>query len=112
MTGIDKNLKDLNEGELKKISLANTEQKIPSFNEVLNLVNGRIPLLIELKGEDLNTELCGKVASALAEYKGAYCIESFNPMLIRNIKKYLPDVYCGQLYTNLCREKRSLHRST
>ena len=106
MTGIDKKLNDLNEDELKNISLASTEQKIPSFNEVLNLVNGRIPLLIELKGEDLNTELCGKVASALTEYKGAYCIESFNPLLIRNIKKYLPDVYCGQLYTNLCREKK------
>ena len=106
MTGIDKKLNDLNEDELKNISLASTEQKIPSFNEVLNLVNGRIPLLIELKGEDLNTELCGKVASALTEYKGAYCIESFNPLLIRNIKRFLPDVYCGQLYTNLCREKK------
>ena len=106
MTGIDKKLNDLNEDELKNISLASTEQKIPSFNEVLNLVNGRVPLLIELKGEDLNTELCGKVASALTEYKGAYCIESFNPLLIRNIKRFLPDVYCGQLYTNLCREKK------
>jgi len=106
MTGVDKKLKDLNADKLMNITLANTEQKIPSFDEVLTLVNGKVPLLIELKGEDLNTELCGKVASALAEYKGAYSIESFNPLLIEKIKKYLPDVCCGQLYSNLCREKK------
>ncbi len=106
MTGVDKKLKDLNVDELTKLSLANTDQKIPTFKEVLELVKGQIPLLIELKGEDLNDELCPKVAEVLTEYKGAYCIESFNPLLIRNIKKYLPDVYCGQLYTNLCREKK------
>lgn len=109
MTGINKKLKDLKEDELNKISLANTDQRIPSFKKVLELVNGTVPLLIELKGEDLNAELCAKVANELYEYKGAYCIESFNPLLIRTIKKYLPDVYCGQLYTNVCRDKNKIN---
>ena len=63
-------------------------------------------MLIELKGENLDSSLCPKVAEILKNYKGEYCVESFNPLLIKNIKKYLPDVICGQLYTNVIKEKK------
>lgn len=106
MTGCNKKLKELNADELTKLLLAETDQTIPTFKQVLEAVDGKVPLLVELKGEDLNASLCSKVAELLKEYSGAYCVESFNPLLIRNIKKYLPDVYCGQLYTNVCREKK------
>ena len=108
MTGLDKKLKDLTVAELKELSLAGTEQKIPTFKEVLELVNGKVPLLIELKGEDLNSSICKEVAETLKGYDGAYCIESFNPLLVRNIKKYIPDVFCGQLYINVCRDKKKV----
>lgn len=106
MTETNKKLSDLNENELKQLSLKATDQKIPTFKEVLALVNGQVPLLIELKGENLNADLCPKVAEALKDYKGPYCIESFNPLLIKAMRKYLPDVFYGQLYTNVCRDKK------
>ena len=105
MTGVDKLLCELNADELQTLSLAGTAQTIPTFEQVLALVDGKTPLLVELKGENLDTSLCEKTAELLRNYKGEYCIESFNPMLIRKIKKYLPDVFCGQLYTNVCRDK-------
>ncbi len=106
MTGKDAKLCDLTAEELGSLSLAGTKQTIPTFCQVLDLVDGRVPLLVELKGENLNVDLCLKTASLLREYKGPYCVESFNPLLIKNIKKHLPGVYCGQLYTNICRDRK------
>ena len=106
MTGVDKKLCELDAEELCTLSLASTEQKIPTFEEVLSLVDGRVPILVELKGEDLNTALCPVVADILREYDGEYCIESFNPLLIKEMKKLLPDAYRGLLYTNVCRDKK------
>lgn len=107
VTGIDKKLCELDADELKKISLSGTDQTIPTFSEVLSLVNGRVPLLVELKGENFDVSLCKKVADILASYEGVYCVESFNPLLIKEIKKYLPDIARGQLFTNTCRDKKN-----
>ena len=106
MTGKDGKVCEYDAAELKELSLANTEQKIPTFSEVLSLVDGRVPLLIELKGEDLDSSLCPKVAEILKDYKGDYCIESFNPLLVRNMRRLMPDVFYGQLYTNVVRDKK------
>lgn len=107
MTGVDKKLCELDAAELQTLSLAGTGETIPTFEEVLSLVDGRAPLLVELKGESTDTSLCARVAAQLKNYAGAYCIESFNPLLVRTMKKELPDALCGLLYTNVCREKHS-----
>lgn len=106
MTGCDKKLCELDAEELSSLFLADSDQTIPTFSQVLSLVDGRVPILVELKGEDLNTALCEKVAAQLKDYKGAYCLESFNPLLIGNMKKYLPHAFRGLLYTNVCRDKK------
>lgn len=109
MTGKDAKVKELTCAELQALSLSGTEHTIPTFSEVLALVNGRTPLLVELKGEDLNAELCPKVAALLRDYKGDFCIESFNPLLIRAMRRELPKVWYGQLYTNVCKDKKKIH---
>ncbi len=106
MTGVDKKLCELDAENLRTLTLADTDQTIPAFSDVLSLVAGRVPILVELKGEDTNTALCEKVAALLREYTGAYCLESFNPLLIGKMKKYLPDAFRGLLYTNVCKEKK------
>lgn len=106
MTGREGKLKDLDTAELQSLSLSGTAETIPTFAEVLALVDGRVPLLVELKGENLDTSLCEKVASHLSAYPGAYCLESFNPLLIGKMGKYLPEAYRGLLYTNVCRDKK------
>ena len=106
MTGCDKKLCELSLEELKQLNLKGTNQKIPTFLEVLQVIDSKVPLLVELKGETLDTSLCPKVAEILKSYKGDYCIESFNPFLIKTMQKYLPNAYYGQLYTNVCRDKK------
>ena len=106
MTGCDKKLCELNAEELTSLTLGSSDQTIPTFEEVLALVDGRVPLLVELKGEDFDTSLCAKVADLLRNYRGLYCLESFNPLLIGNMKKQFPEAFCGLLYTNVCRDKK------
>ena len=106
MTGCDRMLSELDAAELATLSLDGTDQTIPTLRQVLELVAGRVPLLIELKGEDTNTALCAKVAALLRDYEGPFCMESFNPLLIGHMKKLFPETFCGLLYTNVCRDKK------
>ncbi len=91
--------------ELRLLRLAESDEEIPTLREVLSLVAGRVPLLIELKGESTDTSLCPRLAAILGDYTGPYSVESFNPLLLAKMKKLLPDVYRGQLYTNVVRDK-------
>lgn len=107
MTGEEGRLCDRDCAELQGLSLQGSDQTIPTLEEVLRLVDGRVPLLVELKGETRSTALCEAVGTLLEAYEGPYCLESFNPILVRGMRKRLPDAVCGLLYTNLCRDRRS-----
>jgi glycerophosphoryl diester phosphodiesterase len=107
MCGIDKKVADCTLAELKSYPLAGTEQRIPTLAELLSLIDGKVPLLIELKGESTDTSLCPKAAELLDAYQGVYCVESFNPLLLRWFKKNRPDTVRGQLVTNLIKSKSS-----
>ena len=87
MCGAGGRISDYTYDELSRMKLQGTEYTIPSFVDVLRLVGGKVPLLIELKGEDTNAELCKLIAPILDKYKGAYSVESFNPFLLRWFKK-------------------------
>ena len=83
--------------ELKKMHLAKTEETIPSFDEVLEVLGGRVPLILEIKSGPKNDLLCVLTARALAGYDGPVCIESFDPFILRWFKKHAPDYLRGQL---------------
>lgn len=106
MTGNEGRLSDKTADELTKMTLGGTDNTIPTLEEVLALTNGKVPLLIELKGENTSSKLCPAAAEILKDYKGPYCIESFNPLLLMNMRRYLPDAFYGQLYTNVCKNKK------
>ena len=73
MTGCDKGIHELTYAELSELRLAGTDEKIPTLREVLELVGGKVPLLIELKGESTDTSLCPEVAKLLREYPNLWC---------------------------------------
>ncbi len=105
MTGVEGKLSERTAAELSELRLGSTDERVPRFSEVLALVDGRVPLLVELKGENFDSALCDKVSEILKSYSGAYCIESFNPILLGKIAKLLPGTYRGILYTNVVRDK-------
>lgn len=105
--GITGRLSDLPAAELSRIPLSGVAGEcIPTLAEVLKVVDGRVPLLIELKGESGDTRLVPALLAALKDYKGAYCMESFNPLLLRAVKKQAPHILRGLLSTDLIKEKR------
>ena len=83
--------------ELSCLRLDGTDERILLFSEFLSLVNGSVPLIVEIKGEDTNTSVCEKTALMLDGYNGEYCIESFNPIYVGWWKKHRPKVIRGQL---------------
>lgn len=83
--------------ELQQFVLAGGEEKIPGFTDVLDVIGGKVPLIVELKVEWMDITVCPVVDSILRKYKGVYCIESFNPMALSWYRRYHNDVFRGQL---------------
>lgn len=82
--------------ELGRIALAGTDEGIPSFAEVLALVAGRVPLLVELKDQHgksggADGVLEAAVAQDLAGYTGPLALMSFNPRMVRRLADLAPD---------------------
>lgn len=84
---------------LREMKLLGTEERIPLFTETLEAFDGgdTCPLIVELKTGPRNAELCRKTYEILKSYPGSYCIESFNPMIVRWFRKNAPEIYRGQL---------------
>lgn len=103
MCGIDLCVREKTYRELCQLSLLNSDCKIPLFSEVLRLVNGKVPLLVEIKLPVLSTLTCRIVNQELENYPGDYCIESFNTLALFWYRLHRPDVVRGQLSGNLTR---------
>lgn len=98
MCGTDVGIEDLDSDEVKKFRLKGTNEQIPFFSEVLQMVDSKIPMIIEVKTHGGNSSaLCERLCKELEEYNGAYCVESFDPRAIRWFKKFFPSVVRGQL---------------
>ena len=91
--------------ELSKIHLLGTEDTIPTFKEVLSLVDGRVPLLLEIKEEAGKYGVTEKTVEVLSEYKGKFVIESFNPLALTLVKKRMPGVLRGILSQDFIKEQ-------
>lgn len=97
--GIDAKLSDYTAEELRKMKLCGKDHTIPTFAEVLRLVDGKVPLLVEFKRG--KAQLCQVACDMLDDYNGSFCVESFDPTLLMRIKKYRPKYARGQLVTNM-----------
>lgn len=83
--------------ELSKMSLLGTDDGIPTFEEVLRAVDGRVPLLVEIKEDPGVSAVSDATAKMLADYTGPYVVESFNPLSLVNFAKKKPGVARGIL---------------
>lgn len=106
--GEDVKIEDLTAEDLKKYTLEGTNEKIPTFKEVLEVFDGKLPLIIELKATTKNVDrLCSAVVKQLESYKGAYCVESFDPRCVYWFKKHCPNITRGQLSENYFKNSKS-----
>ena len=100
MTGIDKDLKDCTYDEIKSLKLLNTNSYIPTLDEVLKLIDGKVPIIIELKYDRKVGLLEKEVVKRLDNYKGKFCVKSFSPMVVRWFKKNKPNYIRGLLLSS------------
>lgn len=101
VTGRDGDVEDLTGDDLSSCFLLGTEETIPEFQQVLELYQGKAPLIIELKSHSGNHDaLSAAVCAAMEGYTGPYCMESFDPHCVRWLRKNRPDIIRGQLSEN------------
>ena len=98
LTGFDGDVRKTDYKTIKKLRLLSTQYSIPDFKEVLDLVNGQVPLLIEVKHQ-LKDGICEKIVNELKNYKGEFALESFNPTYMKKFKKLAPKFLRGMLGT-------------
>lgn len=95
--GVERRVDDCTFDELSQLSLFGTNQRIPLFIDVLSVLDGRVPVIVELKaGGDWRT-LCQKTYDLLKSYRGDACVESFHPLLVRWFYRHAPEILRGQL---------------
>lgn len=108
-TGAPGNIEDLTTQQLKDYYLEGTFQTIPTFQEVLELFDGKAPMIVELKATGSNhAQLVDTAMQMLSGYTGAYCVESFDPRCVRLLKKRYPQVIRGQLTENFLKSSNKL----
>lgn len=105
MCGINKKISRMPYSELSQYTLLDSDEHIPLFSQVLELIDGQVPLIIELKVDNGNQNLlCPLVWQQLKSYGGNYCIESFHPFVLQWFKRHQPQVVRGQLSCNFFKE--------
>ncbi len=93
-------LRDLTAAELAATPLTGGDEGIPTFAEILTLVAGRVPLLVELKDQTLRMAetdgtLEAATVAALAGYAGPVALMSFNPACIAHLARLAPHIPRG-----------------
>ena len=97
MTGINKNIKEYSYDELKNIKLLNSNYNIPTLEEVLKLVDGKVPMIIEFKYDRKPGQLEKEAVKQLDNYKGKFSVKSFNPLSVNWFRKHRPEYIRGLL---------------
>ena len=105
--GVDVKITDLTKEELINYPLGGTREIIPTFDQVLELYAGKAPLIIELKEDGNCGELVDAAVKAMKNYDGPYCMESFHPMCVYELKKRYPEIIRGQLVMDYFKEEDS-----
>ncbi len=91
--------------ELQQYTLARSREKIPLLRDVLDIVGGKVPLIVEIKSEGKWKRTCELTAGMLDGYDGIFCVESFHPFAVGWFRKHRPAYIRGQLSTNYFKDE-------
>ena len=99
LTGVNKIIEKITYPQLSKIKIKNKYQ-IPTLLQVMNIINGKVPLLIEIKTIENNPKFYKKIIELLSNYKGLFAIQSINPFVIEWFYKHKNDYPIGLIIFN------------
>lgn len=91
-------VRDLTTAEMKEVPMRLTSDKVQTLAEMLEQVNGQVALVIELKSHwDGDERLVDRALAVLKDYKGPYCLMSFDPDIIEAVRRKSPDTIRGMV---------------
>jgi glycerophosphoryl diester phosphodiesterase len=89
-------VKALNVKQLQKVIIKNSNDQMQTLGELLDQVDGKVPLVIELKSHwDGNIALALRALQVLESYQGPYCLMSYDPDLVAAVAEYSPSTIRG-----------------
>ncbi len=100
LCGVDRCLKDMTLPELKSVTFTDSDERVPTFEEVLNLTQGRVAILVELKiSNSFDPSFTEALLKLLASYPypDQIALQSFNPYAVRWLKDHTDEYLIGQL---------------
>lgn len=101
MCGVQGRVTESTYHELRQLRLKDSTEYIPTLEEVLSLIDGKIPLIIEIKSEGDWKKTTKLLAKRLERYEGEFVIESFHPFVLNLYRKLQPETIRGQLSNGL-----------
>lgn len=96
MTNSDGFINNCTYADIEDLKLAKTEEKIPTLLQVLEVVDGKVPLLVDIRNMD-KVSFEKHVWRILQGYKGEYAVVSANPYSLEWFKLNAPKVKRGQV---------------
>lgn len=103
--GVTGGVVDYTYDELCAFRLDGTDEQIPTLRALLQLVDGRVPLLMEVKREGDYKRTAALADKETRDYRGLLMVESFHPFVIRYFKKARPTCVRGILSMNFSSDK-------
>ena len=98
---VNKLVENCTYSELLSYSFPNTNQKIPLLKSVLNIVNGSVPIIIEIKSLSFNGKLEKELCKIIDNYNGLIYVQSFNVLSILWFRINKKKIKRGIIYSSL-----------
>jgi glycerophosphoryl diester phosphodiesterase len=95
---------------IQSLRLFQTDQTVPLLSDVLDFINGQVPVLIELKNEGEVGAVEAAVLEVVSTYRGEFAIQAFNPFSLEFFKHKAPNIRRGQLSGNFDGEDLAWHK--
>ena len=99
LTGVNKVIETLTYAQLSSIKI-DKKYTIPTLKQVMHIVDGKVPILIEIKDVDNNNKFEEELVKILDNYKGEFAIQSTNPFVIDWFYKNRKDYVIGLIVFN------------
>lgn len=106
------NVVDHDLADLRKLSMRGSTDPIWTLEDLLELVDGKVPLIIEIKTLSLEAgqdDFIQTIAMILIDYKGPAAIKSFDPKMLRTMKQVAPQIPRGCISMTTLTESFSVH---
>lgn len=107
LTGSTGKVIDKSSAALSQIQIAGTQQPIMTLHQVMEVIDGRAPVFIELKGESKHlSPLSQAVALTLSDYSGPCAVMSFDHRLVSDLATLLPHTPRGLVFMSFKEYKK------